>query len=116
MLEVFVVEAQQFLASEFARAYNLDDTIFNAAAFDQEIAPLPDDNTDTPKFHCHDLLGTTCEETCDWQTAFGAPHTFPEEEVANASKQRVFVKAAGDGSDDFVHEAQFFLQPCRGCR
>ena len=70
VLEVFVDEALQFLASEFARAYNLDETHFDSAAFDQEIAPLPDDNTVTPKFHCHDLVDTTCEETCGWQTAF----------------------------------------------
>ena len=69
-------EAKQFLVSEFARAYHLDETKLDAAAFDQAIVPLPDDNTVTPKFHCHDLVDTTCEEPCDWHTACEEPHDF----------------------------------------
>ena len=108
-LEVFLEETQNFLDTEFAKAYKLEQGHVDAIEFQAQIDQLPDDESVTPKFTCSDLVETTCDDPCDWHTAFDVTHDFSEEVVPNASMQRVFVQAAAaDDTDDFVHTTQFF--------
>ena len=69
-LEVFLEETQSFLDTEFAKAYNLEQDHVDAIEFQAQIDQLPDDDSVTPKFTCNDLVETTCEDPCDWHTAF----------------------------------------------
>ena len=107
-LEVFFDDAGLFLETDFAKAYHLKYDHLDVVAFEAEIDLLPAEDSVTPKFHCHDLTETSCEEPCDWHTAFTLAHDFSDTFVPHASKQRVFVKAAGEGADDFVHTTAFF--------
>ena len=109
LLEVFLEETQSFLDTAFAKAYDLKQDHLDAIEFQAQIDQLPADDSVTPKFTCSDLVETTCDDPCDWHTAFDVAHDFSEDLVPHASMQRVFVKAAtADDADDFVHTTQFF--------
>ena len=108
-LEVFLDDTRAFLLTEFARAYDLkEEDHLDVDVFEAEAEPLPSEESATPKFACTDLVETSCDDPCDWHEAFHGEHDFSEDSVANASKQRVFMKTSGDAEDDFVHTTQFF--------
>ena len=110
---MFLDDAQAFLQTEFAKAYDLGEKDhLDVEAFEAEAAPLPSEDSATPKFACTDLVETSCDDPCDWHEAFHGAHDFSGDTVANASKQRVFMKTTGDAEHDFVHNTQFFSYVC----
>ena len=78
--------------------------------FEQELAELGTDDVVMPSIRCSDLVDLSCDDRCDWETAFSTAHEFSDTELLqHLSYHPVFLKVVDTEHSliDFVHEAKF---------
>ena len=109
-LELFQEEARTFVVTDLATSYKLSKDHVDEAFFETELAKLSTDDGVMPKMRCSDLVACSCDDPCDWETAFRTAHDFSDAGLLqNLSDHPVFVKVvdAEHSLADFVHESKF---------
>ena len=109
-LELVQEEARLFVDTDLAISYKLSRDHVDEMFFEKELAKLSTDDVVMPIMRCSDLVDCSCDDPCDWETAFSTAHDFSDTEMLeNLSKHPVFLKVVDTKHSltDFVHEAEF---------
>ena len=69
-LELVQEEARLFVDTDLAISYKLSRDHVDEMFFEKELAKLSTDDVVMPIMRCSDLVDCSCDDLCDWETAF----------------------------------------------